>query len=492
MAYTINLTDGSIFATVSDGTINTDTSITVIGKNYAGYGEFLGENFIRLLENSANATAPANPLRGQLWFDSGAGLLKVYNGTTWKNMGAATSQASEPTVNVIGDLWFDTVNSQLNVWDGTQFILVGPAFTAGTGVSGAIVDTVKDSVNVDHVVIKLYTEDDIVGIVSKDTEFTPATPITGFTTIKPGIQLADNIGGEIPLFQGKATNADKLDGIDSTGFLSATSNDTTVGTIGILNDQGLTIGQDSDGTFKVSGSSIVVKNNNVDGNIHLQVNDGGSQINVITIDGASARAETLTPTAANHIATKDYVDTAVTGGTSGALLQDGSVDITGTIKPNLDNAVNFGQPSFRFASIHAVTFSGKATTAQYADLAERFEADTAYEPGTVVQLGGVAEITKAAEDLSEEVFGVISTNAAFLMNSDAGNDETHPPIAMSGRVPVRVIGKVTKGNRLVSAGNGLARAAGPEEATSFNVIGRALESKDTDGEGVIEAFVTVN
>jgi hypothetical protein len=96
------------------------------------------------------------------------------------------------------------------------------------------------------------------------------------------------------------------------------------------------------------------------------------------------------------------------------------------------------------------------------------------------------------EELSEKVFGVISTRAAYLMNSGAGTDETHPPIAMTGRVPVRVTGMISKGDRLVSAGNGLARAAQPGEATAFNVIGRALESRTDIGEGTVEAIVTIN
>ena len=136
--------------------------------------------------------------------------------------------------------------------------------------------------------------------------------------------------------------------------------------------------------------------------------------------------------------------------------------------------------------------SGSRWNATYADLAERFESDSVYEPGTVVEIGGPAEITAVAADLSEEVFGVISTNAAYLMNSGAGSDATHPPVAVQGRVPVRVTGKIHKGDRLVSAGNGLARAGRRSEITAWNVIGRALEDKTTDGEGTIEAVVKLN
>jgi hypothetical protein len=135
--------------------------------------------------------------------------------------------------------------------------------------------------------------------------------------------------------------------------------------------------------------------------------------------------------------------------------------------------------------------SGARLNATYADLAERFEADATYDAGTVVELGGDAEITAVVQELSEDVFGVVSNTAAYLMNAGAGDDATHPPIAVGGRVQVKVTGKVRKGQRLVSAGNGIARAAKIGEATSFNVIGRALANKTTDSVGTVEAFVSI-
>jgi hypothetical protein len=130
--------------------------------------------------------------------------------------------------------------------------------------------------------------------------------------------------------------------------------------------------------------------------------------------------------------------------------------------------------------------------ANYADVAERFAADEVLTAGTVVELGGANEITRVADELSESVFGVISTRAAYLMNAVAGTDETHPPVAMTGRVPVNTIGVVRKGDRLVSAGNGLARAAQPGEATAFNVIGRSLDNKASTEQGTVEAIVKIN
>jgi hypothetical protein len=424
MAYTINLTDGTVFATIADGTINTSSSMTLIGKNYAGYGDFLDTNFIHLLENGSNTTPPSAPLDGQLWWDSGANLLKVYNGTIFKTISAATASSSAPTSNSTGDLWYNTSNAQLNVWTGSAWLLIGPQFTSAQGTTGAIVATITDSVSVSHTVIELYVNNDIVGIISKDAAFTPQAAIPGFAgTIRPGIQLATIVGSQVPLFQGTATNSQLLNGLSSTQFMRSDANTSTTGTVSVLNDTGLYVGVDSDLRLQVSGTTAQISNQTAGGNIAFSVT-----------------------------------------GLANALVINGS---TGTV-------------------------SGNQITANYADVAERFAADTELAPGTVVELGGSAEITQVSAELSEKVFGVISTRAAYLMNSGAGTNATHPPVAMTGRVPVRTVGIVYKGDRLVSAGNGLARAAQTGEANAFNVIGRALKDKLDAGEGTVEAIVTTN
>ena len=135
--------------------------------------------------------------------------------------------------------------------------------------------------------------------------------------------------------------------------------------------------------------------------------------------------------------------------------------------------------------------AGSRFNATYADLAERFAADDVYDAGTVVELGGKEEITAVQYELSEDVFGVISDTAAYLMNAGAGSDKTHPPVAVSGRVKVKVTGIVKKGERLVSAGNGIARAAKAGEANAFNTIGRSLEEKTTTDTGTVEAIVII-
>jgi hypothetical protein len=429
MSYTINLTNGNVFAVIPDGTINTSSSMTLIGKNYAGYGDFLDENFVHLLENSANNTAPGAPLTGQLWWDSSNGLLKVYNGTTFKTISAATSSSTAPTSNVTGDLWYDTVNQQLKVWTGSAWLLVGPQFSAGQGVTGAIVATLTDNLNQTHTVIELFVNDSIVGIVSKDATFTPSPAISGFTTVRPGITLATSISGVSQLFQGTATTAQALilgnTTYTPTDFIPSIGNATMSGTLAILNNSGLSVGVNQDFRVSVANTTVTLANQTTNGNIAFRVSIAGVPTTVMTINGS-----------------------------------------TGAI-------------------------SGQSITANYADVAERFAADTEYEPGTVVELGGSQEITRSNDDLSDKVFGVISTRAAYLMNGNAGTDATHPPVAMTGRVPVRVVGIVRKGDRLVSAGNGLARSAQVGEITAFNVIGRSLVEKLDANEGMVEAIVTI-
>ena len=425
MSYIINLTDGATLATIADGTLNTTAcSLALPGKNYAGYGIYLDENFVHLLENSSFTSPPTNPLVGQLWWNSSGSTMNVWNGTVWKTISSATSSSTAPTSNVQGDLWYDTVNQQLNVYSGTSFILVGPAFTSAQGTTGAIPATVTDSSAVQHTILQLFVGGILLGIMSKDTTaFTPSPAIAGFATIKPGLQLSSSSAAY--LFQGLITNAEQLNGLASTSFMRADAAATTTGKITTTNNQGLSVGSNGDFTVAIAGSDVVLTNNDSNGNINFGANIAGTPTTVMTINGS-----------------------------------------TGTI-------------------------SGLQIDANYADLAERFEADAELSPGTVVELGGINEITQVNADLSENVFGVISTRAAYMMNSRAGTNATHPPVAMTGRVPVRTIGQVRKGDRLVSAGNGLARAAQAGEATAFNVIGRSLKDKLDNSEGTVEAIVTI-
>lgn len=157
--------------------------------------------------------------------------------------------------------------------------------------------------------------------------------------------------------------------------------------------------------------------------------------------------------------------------------------------PSTDNTYDMGSSSYRFSNMYAVNFNGQASSALYADLAERYESEGPLEPGTVVCLGGDKEIIPSMVPGSEDVFGVISTNPAYLMNFGAGDNLDFPPVAMVGRVPCRVVGQVKKGQRLMaSAMTGCACAFDPQFSI-FSVIGRALVDKTTDGVDTIEIVV---
>ena len=573
MAYTINLTNGTTFATITDGTVNTASSMTLIGKNYAGYGQFLDDNFIHLLENSANSTAPAAPLTGQLWWDSTNTLLKVYAGGVagFKTLGVTTASSSQPSPSIIGDLWYDTVNQQLKVCSvagapGT-FIVVGPAYSSAQGTSGAVPITISDGAT-GYIVTGLYANNNLIGIISGAADFVPAGNSSGYATAFPTIyrgftvwntgNASGNISnpGNVTLaVAGSVIETVASTGVFVTGIISASGNviGANIRTAGLITATGnvtggniLTAGLVT-ATGNVTGGNILTAGlitatgnitggnvrtagqvsatgnvtglnfigNVIGGTISTAGNITGGNIlfgsGVVSGTGNVAggyifgNGSQLTGVSAAVSVTKFQNGTTEgnagssggninfnVGGTSNVMvLSTGGAVVTGLSTPSIEktgaNAVgNIGSSTSYFNRLFAT-----ATTALYADVAERFAADELLEPGTVVELGGAAEITRSQQDLSENVFGVISTNAAYLMNGGAGEDNTHPPVAMTGRVPVQVIGVVRKGDRLVSAGAGVARAAQPGEATAFNVIGRALVDKPTAGPGTIEAIVTI-
>jgi len=478
MAYTINKTSGTILTTVADGTLDTTTDITLIGKNFPGYGETLNENFVRLLENFANSASPTSPIAGQLWWDTTNNLLKVYTGTSFKNIGTSTASASSPSSAVVGDLWWDTVNEQLKAYSGTSWVVIGPQFTGLAGTSGSIVEFVTDSLAVSHTIVSLYTANTRVAIISKDATFTPSPAISGFTTISPGINLAS--AGVIPnnAFTGLATNANTLDGLDSLDFMRSTANTSTTGTLAVNNNNGLTVGVSGDAKISVSGSTAFFENQTNGGTYVIRVRDsGGTQTNAITVNNNG------NITIARSLSVNGNI-------TLGDAITDG-ISFTGRVNtsvlPTTNNTYDLGSSSLKWSTIYATTGDLVAVAAEYADLAERYEADNVYVSGTVVKIGGDKEVTLAYSN--DEIFGVISTDPAVLMNKSAGTNETHPAIALIGRVPVRVKGKVTKGQKLIVGEPGVAVAAnGPVDRDL--VIGKALENKYTEEESLIEVTLS--
>ena len=377
MSYSLTLTNGTALITLNSGINTSATSISLIGPNVPSYGLSINENYIKMLENFSNSTAPSNPLTGQLWFDSSTGnvVLKNYNGVTWKPLSSSINSSSAPANPQTGDYWWNTGTSTLSVYSSTGWITIGPSNPPGVAVTAYTVNTTYDTNSNPHVVANLMVNNKLTGVVSSDSSsFVPQNSISGIPTVYPGLNLVNGLA--------------------------------------------------------VSGNVIFT------GNVSLPITNAATFGNVV---------------------------------------------------PAANLTYNLGSTTAWWNNIY-----GTAVHAQYADLAERFAADAEYDAGTVVELGGSAEITAVGLDLSEEVFGVISSKAAYLMNSGAGTDSTHPPIAVQGRVPVRVTGVIHKGDRLVSAGNGVARSGNKSEINAWNVIGRALENKTSPGEGIIEAVVKLN
>lgn len=302
MPYTVDYSTSSKTAiVVNDGTVDTTTSLSLIGKNYTNFGELLNENLLHMLENFANASAPTNPTEGQLWYDTANSVLKLYDNGQWYTMGAPA-----------GTTRIEYRNRQ-------------------------------DTAGVYHKTIELIVDNNIVSITTDDT--TVWTP-------------------------------------HATEYLE-------------------------DGTTALTTQFATIQ--------------AGIQMN----------------------STANY------------------------------------------------KFRGTATSAEYADLAERYAADAEYEEGTVVKLDrGDAEITQTTQEADINVFGIVSAKPAFEMNAGAGTDATHPFVALAGRVPCKVIGKVVKGDRIISSSTpGTAIAHKGDSPDYRPIIGRALETKDTAEAGIIEVVV---
>ena len=186
MAYTVNKSNSSSSPnsyTVQDGVVNTQTDLSFIGKGYAGYGESIAENFLHLLENFSNTSAPTKPIQGQLWWDSTNSKLQVYNGTAFQTAGgSAPYQSDAPSNMAAGDIWIDSDTGQMYYYNGTASVLVGPPSSTGT-TNGFTYDTILDSGDASQNITKLFNDGNLIAIISEDT-FTPKVTLSGFASIK--------------------------------------------------------------------------------------------------------------------------------------------------------------------------------------------------------------------------------------------------------------------------------------------------------------------
>lgn len=309
MSYIINLTSGNVLTTILDGTINTSTGLTLIGRNYVSYGDAQNENFVKLLENFADTIPPTqssgpNTLTGTLWFDTSNNLLKVYNnGGSWVPVSQQIVANSAPIASNTGDQWYDSVNQQLSVWNGSAWHLVGPTYTAGQGFTGTAAGTIVDTYARSHVVANTYTGGNLVSITSYDNTFTPNVSISGFANIQPGINLTSSA-----TINGTSNNSLLLNNLPSSVFARVDQADTFTKDVSVKGN--LVVGTWANVNYL--NGSMVLENNHYQGNIDLVVFSTFGNTNVLHVDGPSAQISIARdPIQPNHISTKNYVDSGL-------------------------------------------------------------------------------------------------------------------------------------------------------------------------------------
>jgi hypothetical protein len=604
MAYIINRFSGQQLVVLQDGTLDTTTSLGLVGRNYTGYGEVQNENFLFLLENFANVRPPARPLSGQTWFDTTTNTLNIYNGENWNAVGSAVVGATPPA-EALGALWLNSDTNQLYTFnDGWR--LIGPEAVSGFAETKLKSIVLQDIDNQNHPVLQLVVNGEVLAIISS-TAFTLGTPILGFFNITKGLTvsstvtdsgLATSIVGNL---QGNSTTAtfletpptvngvrfdgknnisitattpaslirgNYLQGSNFNGSASTTwsvdatpnnivgtviardsSGDFSAGTITadtiglhtgrVLSSSGVSVfdtiqanrivgpsltgnafsatrletgrsinGVEFNGTtnITVSASAETLTGTTLSGNVvsssltslgtlsNLKVGDGGLVIgnnNAIRIFSGDLGVPTIRSLIPDSSLNFEVSDTSFFGGTPSIkfstgvdALDRGSVDSTPALFPLRNSSIDLGIQTLKWRRVHAETFIGVATTAAYADLAENYLADSQYEYGTVLEFGGEKEVT-IASIATPRVAGIVSQNPAYLMNANC-QGEFVVPLALQGRVPCKVLGPVAKGDMLISAGNGFARAE--KSPTIGSVVGKALENFEGES-GVIEVVV---
>ena len=598
MAYQVDKFNGAFFVSVEDGTIDTTSDLRFVGKNYAGYGEVQNENFLHLLENFSNTTAPPKVVTGQIWFDSANKKLKFYDGSRFKLAGGAEVSTTAPSGLSTGDFWWDSAAKQLYAWTGTEFALIGPEASPDLGssiVSAAVVKGTVGTAVGPHTILKVIADDKVIGIFSK-TAFTldnAQNAIDDFTVIKKGFTLAKSQSGvstDDYVMWGTANNAARLGGFAADQYIKQGENSFT-GEVQFY-DPGLTVGDGNDFRLRVEGGDEVIVENrlgnpitfritvvettderdiavitstgvvpgndnayalgasgsrwnnvyatthtgnlvgNVTGNstgVHtgnVLASDNTVMINAATkqigfaganIVGTLTGSVTGTASAATNASKLNDLDPSATvpgtavstiavRNTSGNLVANQFVGIADKVdRVFIDKTDAVVDPAWNDASVSskyrtarltataysiaardasgniaAVLFQGTATSARYADLAEKYLADADYETGTVMVIGGDAEIT--ASSYGELAIGVISKNPAYMMNSEL---EGGVYVALKGRVPVKVKGVVRKGDRLVASDWGCAQVA----KDKLDVFAVAMESSDNEDVKLVESVV---
>jgi hypothetical protein len=404
MAYNITLTNSTTIGTISNGTVNSSaTSLTLIGKNYAGYGNFLNQNFLKILENFSLGTPPKSPQTGQLWYDSANKILKVSadgSSNQWKPIASLTRSTTTPTLPapIEGDMWWDQAALQLKVYAGgiNNWITIGPAFSTVGGTSGSVVETVLDNLGNSQIIIKLYVSGSVVGIISGNTAgFIPQTTITGF----PNINYGFNVHSSASFAGGDADNATTINGLSSNQFLRSDVNDNNSG-------YNLTVGSLTVGGFFTqteNAANVELRNTKNNSDLSFYVNSANVVSKVFSITGTTKAA-----TLSNALLVQGALTANTTLAVTGAATLSSTLQVTGNITPQSNGTGSVGTNTNRFANVFAnvITVTNTVT------------AGNVFAPthvGTHANVTNVNATTVAATNLTASSFfrtAVYATTAA--------------------------------------------------------------------------------
>ena len=454
MAYTVNHTDvankGSI--TVEDNTINQQTSLSLPGRNTTAYGTAIAENFLHLLENFANTTAPNNPTEGQLWYDNTAGVdqLKLYDGTTWISASGLKKATTAPGAaqSVTGDLWVDTDNQQLYLYTGSGWVLVGPTFSDGLS-TGVKPESIVGTNNVSYTCLVIEISAKTLAIYST-AAFTPKTTIAGFTTINPGFNLssADITGAGAGKYYGTAEKAEALvinnESIPATNFMRNDSNSQSLYPITVKNNGGITVGASSFFTMGVEGQAGIISHQTSGSNIDVRVNNNGSATTVMRIDStAKVGINNLSPdqaldvTGNIQLSNSLLVDGTTDASTisTGSIITKGGVGIakklfvgsdtnlsglttTANIVPNANTSRNLGTANEQWLNVYAQNLIGNLTGNVTGTVSGRSGSTDKLASSTTFQMNGdvtAPSFTFDGQDASSKTFTTTISNT-FVAN----------------------------------------------------------------------------
>ena len=375
MSYKINKTNGDLLVELTDGVIDTvSTDITLVGRNYKGFGEAFNENFVKIVENFASTSAPSNPLEGQLWYDTGENRLKIYDGTSFRTAGSPTVSSNQPTNLVSGDLWIDNAENKLYFWDGTDLVLVGPEYNSTQGKTGLEAVTMVDTSNQTRTVLAMYIGGVLAGIYSR-FQFTPRVD---YNIIPYAVNRPINIGFNPTVvsefkYQGTAISAENLvddqgNSYSPTEFVRTNERDSNnavvdqqmEGALFVKGDEGLIVGYgDSQyAAFKTvnSGTTTSVELKQLGYDFSIRVPQGNDFIDAFTLDTSTARIGIYqdAPTATLDVTgdgkfTGDLTvggnltieGTTTTINSETMVVEDPSIELGATTTPT-DTTANFG------------------------------------------------------------------------------------------------------------------------------------------------------